>query len=84
MYKYDIFVGSLAELPEGIELEFQVRNLTPGIYKYTQKWVKAFVSQDPEAYPEKLLIRFGRGQEHNQPYSIKVLGEINKIPERFL
>ena len=83
MYKYDIFVNSLAELPEGTELEFQVRDLTPGIYKYTQKWVKALVSPDPNAYPEKLLIRFGRGQEHNQPYSIQVLGEINKISEKF-
>jgi len=84
LYKYDIFVESLAELSAGTELEFQVRNLTPGIYKYTQKWVKALVSPDPDEYADKLLIRFGRGQEHNQPYSIKVLGEINKIPEKFL
>lgn len=84
MYRYDIFVNSLTEVPEGIELELQVRNLTPGIYKYTQKWVKALVSADANAYPEKLLIRFGRGQEHDQPYSIKILGEINKIPAKFL
>lgn len=84
MYKYDIFIDSLAEVPEGTELEFQVRDLTPGIHKYCQKWVRALVSTDPDAYPEKLLIRFGRGQEHNQPYSIKVLSEINKIPAKFL
>lgn len=84
MYKYDIFVNSLAELPEGTDLEFQVRDLTPGIYKYSQKWVKALVSADANAYPEKLLIRFGRGKEHNQPYSIKILEEINKIPPQFL
>ncbi len=84
MYKYDIFIDSLAEVPEGTELEFQVRDLTPGIHKYCQKWVRALVSTDPNAYPEKLLIRFGRGQEHNQPYSIKVISEINKIPEKFL
>lgn len=84
MYKYDVFVDSLAELPEGTELEFQVRNLTPGIYKYTQKWVKALVSADPDAYPEKLLIRFGRGQEHDQPYSIQIIGEIDKIPSKWL
>ena len=84
MYKYDIFIDSLEEVPEGTELEFQVRDVTPGIHKYCQKWVRALVSADPNAYPEKLLIRFGRGQEHNQPYSIKVLNEINKIPEKFL
>jgi phenylphosphate carboxylase gamma subunit len=84
LYKYDIFIDSLAEVPEGTELEFQVRDLTPGIHKYCQKWVRALVSTDPNAYPEKLLIRFGRGQEHNQPYSIKVISEINKIPEKFL
>ena len=84
MYKYDIFIDSLAEVPEGKELEFQVRDLTPGIHKYCQKWVRALASADSNAYPEKLLIRFGRGQEHNQPYSIKVLSEINKIPEKFL
>ncbi len=84
MYKYDIFIDSLVEVPEGTELELQVRDITPGIHKYCQKWVKALVSADGNAYPEKLLIRFGRGQEHNQPYSIKVLSEINKIPEKFL
>lgn len=84
MYKYDIFVNSLAEVPEGTELELQVRDLTPGTHKYSQKWVKALVSADADTYPEKLLIRFGRGQRHNQPYSIKVLSEINKIPEKFL
>ena len=84
MFKYDVFVNSLDQLPEGKELEFQVRDLTPGIHRYSQKWVKCLVSPDADAYSEKLMIRFGQGQPHDKPYSIKVLGEINKIPEKFL
>lgn len=83
MFKYDIFVNSLDELPEGKELELQVRDLTPGIHKYCYKWVNACVSPDADTYSEKLLIRFGRGQAYDKPYSIKVSGEINKIPQKY-
>lgn len=84
MFNYDIFINNLDELPEGQEMELQVRDLTPGTHKYSYKWVKAFVSANPETYSEKLQIRFGRGQAHNMPYSIKVTGEVNKFPEKYL
>lgn len=84
MFKYDVFVTSLDQLPEGKELEFQIRDLTPGIHRYSQKWVKALVSSDADAYSEKLLIRFGQGQPHDKPYSIQVIAEINMIPQKYL
>lgn len=84
MFNYDIFVKSLDELQEGEELELQVRDLTPGTHKYCYKWVKAQVSSNADAYPEKLLIRFGRGQAYDKPYSIQVSGEVNKFPPKYL
>lgn len=84
LFNYDIFVNSLDELQEGAELELQVRDLTPGIHKYAYKWVKARVSAKADTYPQKLLIRFGRGQAYERPYSIEVYGEINKFPAKYL
>lgn len=84
MFNYDIFVNSLDELQEGQELELQVRDLTPGIHKYVYKWVKAQVSSNAETYPQKLQIRFGRGQAYEMPYSIQVSGEISKFPVKYL
>lgn len=84
MCKYDVYANSLDELPEGKELELQIRDLTPGIHRYSQKWVKVLVSPDANAYPEKLLIRDGQGKTYEKPYSIKVLEEINKIPAKYL
>lgn len=84
LYNYDLFVNNVEELQEGQEIELQVRDLTPGKSKYCYKWVKARVSSDSDAYSDKLLIRFGRGQAHDRAYSIKVLGEINKFPEKYL
>lgn len=84
MYTYDIFVKSIDELTEGEELELQVRDLTPGIHKYSYKWVKAQVSSNADTYSAKLLIRFGRGQAYEKPYSIQVSGEVNKFPPKYL
>lgn len=84
MFNYDIFVNNLDELKEEEEMELQVRDLTPGIHKYGYKWVKARVSSNPDTYPQKLLIRFGRGQAYENPYSIQVSGEVNKFPAKYL
>ena len=84
MFNYDIFVNELDELLEDQEMEFEVRDLAPGIHKYAFKWVKARVSANPDTYPQKLLIRFGRGQAYEKAYSIQVSGEITKIPEKYL
>ena len=84
MIKYDVFVEDLQELPEGEELTIPVRDLTPGIHKYSYKYVRALVSADSGCYPDGLLIRFGRGQEYGQPYSIKVLEFVERMPAKYL
>ncbi len=83
MLHYDVFVNSLADLPEDKELQLALRDLTPGKYKYCYKNVKALVSPDPKKYEQGLQVRFGRGQIHPAPYSIKVLEQVERIPERW-
>lgn len=84
LFNYDIFVNSLDELQEGQEVELQVRDLTPGIHKYCYKWVIARVSSNADTYPQKLQIRFGRGQAYEKAYSIQVSGEVTKFPAKYL
>jgi len=84
MFKYDVYVESLADLPEGKEVKLSIRDLTPGIHKYCYKHVMALVSNNLETYPEKLQVRFGRGQIHNQPYSLQIVKEVDIIPERWM
>ena len=79
---YDTFLTSLSDLPEGKEMALSVRDLRPGIYKYTYRYVKARVSASPDRYPDGLAIRFGRGQLHGGQYSIEVLEELRRIPEQ--
>ncbi len=83
MFHYDVFVENLQHLPEGAEVNLAVRDLSPGLEKYCYSNVKAMVSSDPEKFEHKLQVRFGRGQTHSDPYSIKILEKINRIPERW-
>ena len=84
MFKYDTYIESLTDLPEGEEIKLSVRDLTPGKQRYAYKHVMAIVSADPERYPDKMQVRFGRGQLHGQPYSMQVIKEVNIVPERYL
>jgi len=84
MFNYDVFVENLKELPEGEEVQVAVRDLAPGTHKYAYKFVRALVSADANRYPDRLLIRFSRGQEHSQPYSIKILEVVERIPAKYL
>ena len=83
MARYDVFINSLADLPEGKEVQLAIRDLSPGIHKYCYQDVLAMVSPDPEKYDEKMQVRYGRGQAHPQSYSIKILQNIERIPERW-
>lgn len=83
MFHYDVFVESLQNLPEGVEVQLAVRDLAPGLHKYCYSNVKALVSGDAEKYEHKLQVRFGRGQTHSAPYSIKILEPVERIPERW-
>lgn len=84
MFKYDVYINSLADLPEGKEIKLSVRDLTPGKQRYAYKHVMAMVSADADKYPDKIQVRFGRGQLYSQPYSMQVIKEVSIIPERWL
>jgi len=79
-YQYDVYVGSLNELPEGKEIQLSLRDLNPGSHKYCYRNVLAMVSSNPETYQDKLLIRFVLGQAHSQPYSVKIIRDLEVIP----
>lgn len=84
MFHYDVFVNSLADLPEEKEVQLAIRDLTAGTHKYCYQNVSALVSADHDKYEHKLQIRFGRGQVYENPYSIKIIKTVERIPERWL
>jgi len=82
--EYDTFVlTDLQLLPEDKEVEVIIRDLSPEDrrYKYRSAYVSAILSKSESTYPDRLWIRLGRGQLQEKPWSIKVLKEVNKIPE---
>ncbi|MDQ7030629.1 MAG: phenylphosphate carboxylase subunit gamma [Ardenticatenia bacterium] len=84
MRVWEVFVNDLSELREDEELDLSIRTLAPGIHKYTYKRVRARVSASPEAYPDRLHVRFGRGQPCDQLFSIQILEELDVIPAKYL
>ncbi len=84
MNKWETFVMELDELPEGQQLELTIRTLNDGFDKYTYKRVKAEVSADTERYGDSLQVRFGRGQLAKERFSINVLDEIQRFPDKYL
>lgn len=71
--EYDTYIlDELSDVIEDSDSEFTIRDLTPGIYKYKEIFVKAVVSKDPDRYPDILWIRLGKGQLQAQPWSIKI------------
>lgn len=83
MDRWEVFVSSLDLLPEEQELLLTLRTLNPGSYKYTYKYVRARISQDLQRYPDRLCVRFGRGQPADRVFSIQILQEIPRIPEKY-
>jgi len=79
MNRWEVFVNDLDELPEGEVLELTIRTLNEGLHKYTYKRVTAEVAGKLEQYPDRLQVRFGRGQLSDKEYSINVLGEIDRF-----
>lgn len=84
MNQWETFVMELDELPEGNELELTIRTLNDGYQKYTYKRVKAEVSADVDKFADSLQVRFGRGQLAKERFSINVLGEIQRFPDKYL
>ena len=81
MAEYDtFFLIDLDEVPQDVEQEMVVRDLTPGRAKYCCRCVRALVSSDPDRYPERLWPRLGRGQWVGKPWSLKIVEHVDKIP----
>lgn len=84
MNQWEVFVMDVAELAEGQDLELTIRTLNAGLHKYTYKRVKAQVSSDLKKFPDQLQVRLGRGQMSKSRFSIKVLGDVQRMPAKYL
>ena len=84
MNQWEVFVMDVAELAEGQDLELTIRTLNAGLHKYTYKRVKAQVSSDLKKFTDQLQVRLGRGQMSKSKLSIKVLGEVQRMPAKYL
>ena len=78
--EYDTFVlKELSDVLEDEETELTLRDLSPGIYKYKQIFVRAVVSKDPNKYPDILWVRLGKGQLLPDPWSVKIIERVSMI-----
>ena len=84
MNQWEVFVMDVAELAEGQDLELTIRTLNAGLHKNTYKRVKAQVSADLKKFPDQLQVRLGRGQMSKSKFSIKVLGDVQRMPAKYL
>ena len=84
MNQWEVFVMDVAELAEGQDLELTIRRLNAGLHKYTYKRVRAQVSSDLKKFTDQLQVRLGRGQMSKSKFSIKVLGEVQRMPAKYL
>lgn len=83
MNQWEVFVNSEKELAEDTDIELTIRTLNPGIHKYTYKRVRAQVSADLKKHADQLQVRLGRGQLSKSRFSIKVLGEVQRMPAKY-
>ncbi len=82
--EYDTFIlTDPGSVPEDLETELIVRDLTPKDrrYKYRSFYALALLSKSETKYPDQLWIRLGRGQLQEKPWSIKIIKEIDKFPK---
>jgi phenylphosphate carboxylase gamma subunit len=84
MNQWEVFVMDVAELAEGQDIELTIRTLNAGLHKYTYRRVKAQVSSDLKKFPDQLQVRLGRGQMSKSKFSIKVLGDVQRMPAKYL
>lgn len=80
---WEVFVMDMSELAEGKDLELSIRTLNPGLQKYTYKRVKCQVSAKQDKFSDSLQVRMGRGQLSASKFSIKVLEEVERLPEKY-
>lgn len=82
--EYDTFIlTDPGSVPEDLETELIVRDLTPKDrrYKYRSFYALALLSKSETKYPDRLWIRLGRGQLQEKPWSVKIIKEIDKFPK---
>lgn len=84
MNQWEVFVNDIKELAEDADLELTIRTLNPGMHKYTYKRVTCQVSADLKKHADQLQVRLGRGQLSSSRFSIKVLGEVQRMPAKYL
>jgi phenylphosphate carboxylase gamma subunit len=84
MNKWEVFVDDLSELDSDEEMELTIRTLNDGLDKYTYKRVNCKVSGNTEEYSDYLQVRFGRGQLADKKFSVNVLNEIQRFPDKYL
>ncbi|MEZ5615372.1 MAG: phenylphosphate carboxylase subunit gamma [Rhodocyclaceae bacterium] len=84
MNQWEVYVNDVKELTEDAEIELTIRTLNAGIHKYTYKRVNCQISADLKKHADQLQVRLGRGQLSNAKFSIKVLGEVQRMPAKYL
>ena len=84
MNQWEVYVNDVKELAEDAEIELTIRTLNPGIHKFTYKRVRAQLSSDLKKHADQLQVRLGRGQLSPSRFSIKVLGEVQRMPAKYL
>lgn len=80
--EYQTFVGSLAELPAGKEIELVIRDLTPGNYKYRSSRVIAVLSNEPFPRSHTLRIRGRSGMQYASPFYMRIVKKLPLIKEQ--
>ena len=80
--EFDTFLLTDPDLmAEGEERELILRDLSPEDRrrKYRSFFAKAQISKSESKYPDLLRIRLGRGQLLEEPWSVKIIEEIDKF-----
>ena len=84
MNQWEVYVNDVKELAEDSELELTIRTLNPGTHKFTYKRVRCQLSRDTKKHPDQPQARLARGPPRNARFSIKVLGEVQRMPAKYL
>jgi hypothetical protein len=82
--EFDTFLLTDPKLvPEDEEKELILRDLAPEDRrrKYRSFFARAQVSKSKSKHPDTLWIRLGRGQLLEEPWSVKIIEELNKFSD---
>lgn len=77
--EYQTFVGGLAELPLGKEIELIVRELTLGRRKYNSHRVKAVLSREVLPESHTLWVRSRTGVRYSTPLFMRIAQEMELL-----